>query len=232
VPTDTAGSPDATADRRPALSSCPPRSSTSSYRLGWSTGQVGVAVSVAALSGAATQVLLADRCVRRLRERRTAVPGSVVWGATLLPTGLTPSGWLLYPLIAVGSLGGLAGPPVQSWLSRAAGRRPGVNTADSRVELSWDLVGSPVLSPALKRRAVERLAGRLVDGVLALTASEHRAQLDNRRAAADRLAALVRDAIAPPPRRPTKPSRGAVARRLAGKRRRGDIKRLRHDTGD
>ncbi|GAA3511002.1 alternative ribosome rescue aminoacyl-tRNA hydrolase ArfB [Actinocatenispora rupis] len=110
----------------------------------------------------------------------------------------------------------------------------GVNTADSRVELSWDLAGSTVLSPALKRRAVDRLGGRLVDGVLTVAASEHRAQLDNRRAAADRLATLVREAVAPPPppRRPTKPSRGSVTRRLNAKRRRGDIKKLRRDTDD
>ncbi|BCJ31257.1 alternative ribosome rescue aminoacyl-tRNA hydrolase ArfB [Actinocatenispora sera] len=110
----------------------------------------------------------------------------------------------------------------------------GVNTADSRVELSWDLVNSPVLSPTLRDRAVERLGSRLVDGVLTVAASEHRAQLDNRRAAAQRLAELVRRAIAPPPptRRATKPSRGAVTRRLNAKRRRGDIKKLRRDTSD
>lgn len=110
----------------------------------------------------------------------------------------------------------------------------GVNTADSRVELSWDLTGSVALSPTQRRRALDRLGGRLVDGVLTVAASEHRAQLDNRRAAADRLATLVREVIAPPPppRRPTKPSRGAVARRLTDKRRRGDIKKLRRDTGD
>jgi ribosome-associated protein len=109
-----------------------------------------------------------------------------------------------------------------------------VNTADSRVELSWDLVNSPVLSPTLRDRAVERLGSRLVDGVLTVAASEHRAQLDNRRAAAQRLAELVRRAVAPPPptRRATKPSRGSVTRRLNAKRRRGDIKKLRRDTSD
>ncbi|BCJ34601.1 aminoacyl-tRNA hydrolase [Actinocatenispora thailandica] len=110
----------------------------------------------------------------------------------------------------------------------------GVNTTDSRVELSWDLVNSPVLSPTLRDRAVQRLGSRLVDGVLTVAASEHRAQLDNRRAAAQRLADLVRNAVAPPPpaRRATKPSRGSVTRRLNAKRRRGDIKKLRRDTND
>jgi len=105
----------------------------------------------------------------------------------------------------------------------------GVNTADSRVELRWNLAGSEVLPPPLKARALERLAGRLVDGVLAVTASEHRAQLQNRRAAESRLAALVAEAIAPPPprRRRTRPSRGAVEARLAAKKRRGEIKKLR-----
>jgi ribosome-associated protein len=59
---------------------------------------------------------------------------------------------------------------------------------------------------------MERLAGRLVDGVLTVTASEHRRRLHNRRAAETRLVALLADATAAPPRRrrPTRPSRGAV----------------------
>jgi ribosome-associated protein len=107
----------------------------------------------------------------------------------------------------------------------------GVNTADSRVELSWDLAASSALPPVLKTRAVQRLAGRLVDGVLTITASEHRAQLRNRVAARTRLAALLREAIAPPPRarRATRPSRASVERRLADKRRRSAVKRQRRD---
>ena len=110
----------------------------------------------------------------------------------------------------------------------------GVNTTDSRVELSWDLAGSPILPPVLRERAVERLAGRLVNGVLTVTASEHRSQLRNREAAAARLAALVANAIAAPPRarRPTRPSRGAVERRIAGKKRRSETKRNRRPDTD
>src|SRR5918998_60577 len=102
----------------------------------------------------------------------------------------------------------------------------GVNTTDSRVELSWDMAGSQMLPAALRERAVERLGARLVNGVLTITASEHRSQLRNREAAAARLAALVASAIAPPPRarRATRPSRGAVERRIADKKRRGQIK--------
>ncbi|WP_433207386.1 alternative ribosome rescue aminoacyl-tRNA hydrolase ArfB [Dactylosporangium sp. CS-047395] len=109
-----------------------------------------------------------------------------------------------------------------SWrFSRSGG--PGgqsVNTSDSRVELRFDLLATTALPEPLKDRALERLAGRLVDGVLSITASEHRSQLQNRRAAELRLAAVIAAAIAPPPRprKRTKPSKGAVERRLESKR--------------
>jgi ribosome-associated protein len=105
----------------------------------------------------------------------------------------------------------------------------GVNTADSRVELSFDLAGSPSLPPHLRDRAVGRLAGRLVDGVLTIVASEHRSQLRNRDAARERLAEALRAALAPdpPPRRPTRPTAGSKRRRLEQKARRGAIKKMR-----
>lgn len=114
--------------------------------------------------------------------------------------------------------------------SRSSG--PGgqsVNTADSRVELSLDLAATTALDAAQRARALDRLGGRLVGGVLTIAASEHRSQRRNREAALERLAATLRDAIASPPpaRRPTKATRGSVERRLAGKRRRAATKRLR-----
>ncbi|WP_436757520.1 alternative ribosome rescue aminoacyl-tRNA hydrolase ArfB [Streptosporangium sp. V21-05] len=107
----------------------------------------------------------------------------------------------------------------------------GVNTTDSRVELSFDLAATEALGPAFKARALERLGPRLVNGVITIAASEFRSQLRNREAAEMRLAQLLREAIAPPPkkRRPTKPSRGAVERRIAAKKQRSDLKRLRRD---
>jgi ribosome-associated protein len=118
--------------------------------------------------------------------------------------------------------------------SRSSG--PGgqsVNTADSRVELSFDVARSPVLGPVQRTRVMERLAGRLVDGVITVTASEQRSQLQNREAARDRLAATLAKALAPPPprRRATKANRAAVERRLADKKRRAKVKQLRR-TGD
>lgn len=110
----------------------------------------------------------------------------------------------------------------------------GVNTTDSRVELSFDLAASPSLPESLRARALERLANRLVEGVLTVAASEHRAQLANREAARERMVALLREAVAPPPkpRRPTRPSRGAKERRLAEKKRQSQRKRDRRVDGD
>lgn len=110
----------------------------------------------------------------------------------------------------------------------------GVNTADSRVELIWDAAHSAALSPIQRERLLERLAGRLVDGVLTIAASEHRAQLRNRDAARARLVTLVAEAVSPPapPRRPTKPSRGSKERRLKAKQRRTDVKQLRQRPRD
>ena len=110
----------------------------------------------------------------------------------------------------------------------------GVNTTDSRAELSFDVARSPSLPEHLRARAIDRLGGRLVDGVLTVAASEHRSQLQNREAAEQRLAQLLREAVAPPPpaRRPTRPSKGSKERRLAGKRIRGQIKKGRSGRHD
>jgi ribosome-associated protein len=110
----------------------------------------------------------------------------------------------------------------------------GVNTTDSRVELSFDVARSPSLPETTRARMLTRLEGRLVDGIVTVAASEHRAQLANRRAARDRLTALLTEAAAPPPRRrrPTKPSRAAKQRRLDEKKRRAQTKRGRSGRWD
>ncbi|MEU7526259.1 alternative ribosome rescue aminoacyl-tRNA hydrolase ArfB [Saccharothrix sp. NPDC042600] len=102
----------------------------------------------------------------------------------------------------------------------------GVNTADSRVELSFDLASSPAVPEHLRDRMLARLDNRLVDGVLTIAASEFRTQLKNRQAARERLVRLLRDAAAPPPpkRRPTKPTKGSQERRIAEKKRRAQTK--------
>ncbi|RKT85576.1 alternative ribosome rescue aminoacyl-tRNA hydrolase ArfB [Saccharopolyspora antimicrobica] len=112
----------------------------------------------------------------------------------------------------------------------------GVNTTDSRVELSFDLARSTSMPEFLRQRAANRLAKRLVDGVITVVASENRAQLANRQAARQRLAALLAEAVAPPgpKRRRTKPTKGSQQRRLTGKKQRSEVKRQRRrgDPGD
>lgn len=100
----------------------------------------------------------------------------------------------------------------------------GVNTSDSRVELTWSLRDSESaagLSEVMRTRLQSRLGPALVDGALTVAASEHRAQLRNREAARLRLAQLLREALATPSRRrrPTRPTRGSIERRLQAKQR-------------
>lgn len=139
------------------------------------------------------------------------------------------------PGVRVGA--GLVIPAAElSWrFSRSSGPGgQGVNTADSRVEVMWDAAGSAVLSQVQRERVLERLSPRLVDGVLTIAASEHRAQLRNRDAARARLAAVVAEALRPPApaRRATKPTRGSTERRLQAKQRRTDVKWMRQRPTD
>ncbi|BAG20879.1 alternative ribosome rescue aminoacyl-tRNA hydrolase ArfB [Streptomyces griseus] len=112
--------------------------------------------------------------------------------------------------------------------SRSSG--PGgqhVNTSDSQVELRFDLAATDALPEVWKARALDRLASRLVGGVISVRASEHRSQWRNRETAAVRLAALLAEATAPPPkpRIKRKIPRGINERRLREKKQRGDTKR-------
>ncbi|MFD8494015.1 alternative ribosome rescue aminoacyl-tRNA hydrolase ArfB [Amycolatopsis sp. NPDC059657] len=130
--------------------------------------------------------------------------------------------------MVVGSRFVVPGAELNERFSRSSGPGgQGVNTTDSRVELSFDIAASTSIPENLRARIVERLGGRLVDGVLTIAASEHRSQLMNREAARERLAVILTEASAPPPpkRRPTKPSRGSKERRLASKKRRSDVKK-------
>lgn len=99
-----------------------------------------------------------------------------------------------------------------------------VNTADSRVELEYDVSTSAALDDAQRARLVGRVGSPVV-----VVASEHRSQHRNRVAARERLAERLRTALAPPPppRRPTKPTRGSQRRRLDEKKQRGQTKSLR-----
>ena len=114
--------------------------------------------------------------------------------------------------------------------SRSSG--PGgqhVNTSDSRVELSWNVADSTVLSDDERMLLLTRLGHRLVSGVVTIAASEQRSQLRNREIALRKLADLVIAGLAaePPARRATKPTKGSGRRHLAAKQQRSATKQNR-----
>ncbi|WP_396277319.1 alternative ribosome rescue aminoacyl-tRNA hydrolase ArfB [Glutamicibacter creatinolyticus] len=111
--------------------------------------------------------------------------------------------------------------------SRASG--PGgqhVNTSSTRVELSWNIAASHVLSQGQRERLLERLSSRLTDGNITVSAAEQRSQLLNRRSAQEKLGQITAAALAPDPpkRRATKPTKGSQRRRLEAKAQRSQTK--------
>ena len=109
-----------------------------------------------------------------------------------------------------------------------------VNKVSTAVELRWNVARSPALPEPVRARLM-KLAGRrlTLDGVLVIQADQYRSQDRNRQDALDRLTALVREAaIAPVPRRPTRPTLGSKKRRLEAKGKRGDLKKQRASKGE
>ena len=101
----------------------------------------------------------------------------------------------------------------------------GVNTADSRVQLSLDLGSTSALNEQQRERVLSVLGERLTGTVLTIAAAEHRSQRRNRAAARERLGEILRAALTPPiPRRATKPTRASKLRRLDAKKRRSEVK--------
>ena len=125
-------------------------------------------------------------------------------------------------------------PPAAAFLSeitfqtsRSSG--PGgqnVNKVESRVELRWHLLDSHVLSESQKALILEKVANQLTaEGLLLITAQDDRSQFRNKEIALARFHALLLKSLRrPKPRKATKPSKGAVRKRLEGKKIQGEKK--------
>jgi len=102
-----------------------------------------------------------------------------------------------------------------------------VNTSSTRIELWWDVAGSPSLPESDRNRLLTRLGSRLDgEGRLRLVSGAHRSQLQNRQAVSDRLQAGVADGRkVPKVRRATRPTKASREKRLEEKKRRGAVKR-------
>jgi ribosome-associated protein len=109
-----------------------------------------------------------------------------------------------------------------------------VNTASTRIQLFWDVAGSPSLSERRRQLLLARLGSRIDrNGVLRISVDTHRSQHRNREEAVDRLAGLLAEALRPRKvRKPTRPPKAAKERRLNEKRRRGAVKKLRGPVRD
>ena len=118
---------------------------------------------------------------------------------------------------------------VESFIRASGPGGQNVNKLSTAVQLRFDVRHSPSLTDEVRAR-LERLAGRRLtrDGVLVITAQNHRTQERNRADALERLTELIRQAaVRPVPRRPTRPTKASRRRRVDDKKRRGSIKALR-----
>jgi ribosome-associated protein len=170
---------------------------------------------VAVVTGANPGIGAAAAAAPTRRIVRGVTPGSVDGGGAVLRVSRS----LAIPLREL------------EWrFSRSGG--PGgqhANTADTRAEVRFDVAGSPSLGPRQRARLLDRLGPEV-----RVVASDERSQARNRDLALARLAARLRDALhVEASRRPTRPTKAAVERRLQAKhrqaRRKADRRRLDDD---
>ncbi|OYV43210.1 MAG: aminoacyl-tRNA hydrolase [Acidocella sp. 20-57-95] len=117
----------------------------------------------------------------------------------------------------------------ESFITASGPGGQNVNKVATAVQLRFNLANCPTLPPAVKSR-LATIAGRRLtnDGVIVITANQHRTQLRNREDARERLFEMIREAaVAPIYRKPTRPTLASKTRRLAAKSTRSGIKKLR-----
>jgi DHA1 family tetracycline resistance protein-like MFS transporter len=89
-----------------------------SYRYGWTSGQVGASLAVVGVMAAVVQGGLARRIIPALGERRSIIIGLTNATVFMIFYGLAPEGWMVYVLLVIGSFGGIGSPALQGLISR------------------------------------------------------------------------------------------------------------------
>lgn len=109
-----------------------------------------------------------------------------------------------------------------------------VNRSSTRIEATWNVLESPTLSEAQRHRLLRKLGKRIAgDGTLRVVADGERSQAQNRAGAIARLRAVVADAlVVPRTRKPTRPTKASVERRITEKKQRGRRKAERREPAD
>lgn len=104
-----------------------------------------------------------------------------------------------------------------------------VNKVETAVEAWWQVAASRHFTEEEKARITDKLQNRInKEGCLLVRSSATRSQLENKEIARQKLLDLVAQSlVVPKKRKPTKPSRGAVEKRLEAKRRESQKKGLR-----
>jgi ribosome-associated protein len=115
--------------------------------------------------------------------------------------------------------------------SRSGGKGgQNVNKVESRVELSFDVEGSEILTESQKRILLSRQSLLTENRYIRVQESRDRSQHVNRERALEKLFALIDKALTPRKKRvPTKPTKGSKQRKLDDKKKRGEIKKNRKD---
>ncbi len=135
------------------------------YRYNWTAGQVGASLAVVGLMAALIQGGLARRIIPALGERRSLVIGLAIGVFSMAGYGLATQGWMIYAILAVGALGGIAPPAAQGLISRtvAPNEQGAVQGAMSSLAsvagIIGPVVGAGVFGFFISERAPAQLPG-------------------------------------------------------------------------
>jgi DHA1 family tetracycline resistance protein-like MFS transporter len=117
-----------------------------SHRYHWSVGQIGLSLAIVGLTSAIVQAGLTRIIVGRIGEQRAVLMGLAIVTANFVGYGLAPQGWMIYLILGVGSLGGVAGPSIQGLISRSTGadEQGGVQGSLASLGSVAGIIGPPI----------------------------------------------------------------------------------------